>query len=136
MIKSEEAVYSKDEDFNRCYDDLDDVFEDVAQDCESDAEFENIEEFHLYKGVKNKFEFSDFVDVDDIIERMQLCAFDNGAGDFAEDYLEDVTTEMKEELKQLLISWAKTHNLKPNFYLIEDEKKFTVSRADYKQIYK
>lgn len=50
-------------------------------------------------------------------------AFDN-YGEFAEDYLMDVsvkqTDELDVEIKNVIINWMIKHKLEPTFYVVED----------------
>ena len=56
-------------------------------------------------------------DVDDLLERIQEAAYEDG-GEFAEDYLDDVTKEHREELDDLIQNWFIKHKYLPNWYNI------------------
>lgn len=57
----------------------------------------------------------------DVIEAVQVDAYDEG-GEYAENYLDDVTKEQREELEEQLDvvfnAWLEKHDLYPNFYTI------------------
>lgn len=57
----------------------------------------------------------------DVIEAVQCAVYDEG-GEYAEDYLEDVTKEDREELEAALEvvfqEWITKHNYHPNFYTV------------------
>ncbi len=56
-----------------------------------------------------------------MIESVQADAYDEG-GEYAENYLDDVTKEQREELEEQLDvvfnAWLEKHDLYPNFYTI------------------
>lgn len=57
----------------------------------------------------------------DVIEAVRVDAYDEG-GEYAENYLDDVTKEQREELEEQLDvvfnAWLEKHDLYPNFYTI------------------
>lgn len=57
----------------------------------------------------------------DVIEAVQADAYDEG-GEYAENYLDDVTKEQREELEEQLDvvfnAWLEKYDLYPNFYTI------------------
>lgn len=55
--------------------------------------------------------------VDDLLERVQEVAYEEG-GECAEDYLDDVTKEDKEELDDLIQNWFVKHKYLPRWYNI------------------
>jgi hypothetical protein len=55
-------------------------------------------------GVSDKPDPADFFDVDHLIEQMQERAYDVG-GEFAEDYLADLTEEQVKNLRQVVNAW-------------------------------
>lgn len=60
-----------------------------------------------------------FFDVETLIEQSQEMAWDEG-GEFAQDYLDDVTDEHKEELEDLVQNWFVRHDYLPSFFKIYD----------------
>lgn len=113
-----------DGDWSSADEDLDTVIGDHLFDLIHDAKSTPPESVTVYRGVKDHFSFKDFLDVDQLIEHMQSCAYDN-AGEYADDYLGNVTKEQKQELELLVLDWARKHELSPNFYLVKDIKEMT-----------
>ena len=68
----------------------------------------------------------------DAIEAVQKDASDVG-GEWADDYLDDVTQEQVEELKKgledVFQNWIKKHNLYPNFYTVSAVSVYTYDEA-------
>lgn len=64
--------------------------------------------------------------VDDLLERIQEAAYENG-GEFAEDYLDDVTKEHREELDDLIQNWFIKHKYLPSWYNIYEIDEISVS---------
>ncbi|MFN6676409.1 hypothetical protein ACK4CF_14150 [Enterococcus gallinarum] len=64
--------------------------------------------------------------VDDLLERIQEAAYEDG-GEFAEDYLDDVTKEHREELDDLIQNWFIKHKYLPNWYNIYEIDEINVS---------
>lgn len=50
------------------------------------------------------------------------------SGEYAEDYLADVTDEQKDELSQLILGWVEKHDLKPNFYGIKNSEEVAITK--------
>ena len=65
----------------------------------------------------------------DVIEAVQDDAYDQ-AGDFAIDYLDDVTKEHRDKLESLLTGifniWAKDYGYKPSFFTVENVKEMKI----------
>jgi hypothetical protein len=83
-----------------------------------------------YFWVGQCFHFSagEFFNADNIIDNAWELA-DGEAGEFAEDYLQDVTQEQKDELDNLLMSWVIKHNLEPRFYRIKNSEKVLLTQS-------
>lgn len=64
------------------------------------------------------------IDVDRVIEDIQNTMYDE-AGEIAEDYLDNVTTEhrleLEKELNEVFYKWQEKHNYKPTFYRVISE---------------
>ena len=81
----------------------------------------------LWIAVKNTVSPNDVIPdlADHAIEMIADNAFDN-YGEFAEDYLMDVsvkqTDELDVEIKNVIINWMEKHSLQPTFYLVENAK--------------
>lgn len=56
-------------------------------------------------------------DVDQLLECVQEAAYENG-GEFAEEYLDDVTAEHRDELESLVLNWFTKHDYLPTWYNI------------------
>lgn len=73
--------------------------------------------------------FSPHIDVDWLIESIQEDAYDHG-GEYAEDYLEGVTKEQKQELEEKLNdvfgAWTEKHKHEVNFYEVVDSEEITI----------
>ena len=88
-------------------------------------EFYNIsKEVEVWEADRVEWNHSDFINVDDLIHNMQTDAMDE-CGEVAEEYLNDVTDEKKEALKNHISNWFYA-NAKLNFYGVENEKKIVV----------
>lgn len=108
----------------------DEAIEEVAQqkwDDLTDDERPEDRVIELYKGVKEPQKFANFLNVDRIVDDMGEVAYDE-CGEWAEDYLDDVTEDQKNELEALICQWADKHGLKPTWFMIENIEtiKFTV----------
>jgi hypothetical protein len=70
------------------------------------------------------------VNVDSIIEQLGEEAYDQ-AGEYAEDYLTNVTLNhqrvLEERLNEVLLAWMKEYNYEPNFWTVENIEKVDVS---------
>ena len=69
----------------------------------------------VHKDKTRPFSHKDFMDVEYLIEIMQESAYSE-AGEYAEDYLEDLTKEKKEELQKILIEWFTNNAKELRFY--------------------
>ena len=124
---SNEIYYSAIEDE---WSNSDQSIEEVAQmilDDMDDIERSEAKVITIYKGVKKPQHFNQFLSVDQLLEQMSEHAYEEG-GEWAEDYLCDVTDSQKKELENVIVSWASRNNISPSWFMIEDieEDKFTV----------
>lgn len=71
------------------------------------------------------------VDVDFVIEDIQNSVYEE-IGEVAEDYLDDVTKEHREELEEALnkvfYEWQEKYNYKPTFYKVISEEIIDVTK--------
>ena len=71
------------------------------------------------------------IDADRVVEDAQDRLYDE-IGEFAEAYLNDITTEQEKELEEALnnvfYEWHKKHNLFPTCYIVEDEEYVTIDK--------
>lgn len=73
----------------------------------------------LYRGVREDQTFSDFFSVKRMIDGIQEFAGEVG-GEWAEDYLKDLTQDEIDDLRNVVIGWAAKHNIDPNCFLVKD----------------
>lgn len=71
------------------------------------------------------------IDTDRVIDYARDRLYDE-VGEFAEAYLNDITTEQEKELEEALnnvfYEWHKKHNLFPTCYTIEDEEYVSINK--------
>ena len=71
------------------------------------------------------------IDTDRVIDYARDRLYDE-VGEFAETYLNDITTEQEKELEEALnnvfYEWHKKHNLFPTCYTIEDEEYVSINK--------
>lgn len=80
-------------------------------------------------GVSDRPDPADFFDVNHLIEQMQECAHDVG-GEFAEDYLTDLTEEQVEDLRRAVKTWLSSVNPQVNFFSVKQIQTFKVTQED------
>ena len=83
----------------------------------------------LYRGVREDQTFSNFFSVKRMIADIQELASEIG-GEWAEDYLEDLTQGEIDDLRDVVIGWAKKHNIDPNCFLVKDVTEVTFTFPD------
>ncbi|GGX11370.1 hypothetical protein GCM10007242_16860 [Pigmentiphaga litoralis] len=81
-------------------------------------------------GVSRKPKPSDFFSIDRLLEDMQEQA-DDQHGEFAEDFLTDLSTEKVNELQALIGAWIDA-NATVSFYRVHDTAEFTITEQDLK----
>lgn len=81
----------------------------------------------VWRGTARSPDPADYVDAEDVIDAIADRAWQK-AGEFAEGY-PNVSDEAREQLQAMLESWAREH-ARPDFFLIEDGKKYTVTAED------
>lgn len=128
------TVYNhhNDEDWQHCSEDINDAARCYLEILLEDYTSQQVREMFsksmtitLYKGEEVKCTFSDYFDVNYMLEIVSDNAYDN-VGDWASGYLYNVTPEQKGDLKKLVCDWADRHQLHPSFYSIEK-----ISEVDY-----
>jgi hypothetical protein len=71
------------------------------------------------------------VNIDSIIEDLSEEAYDE-AGEYAEDYLSDVTLShqkvLEERLNEVMVAWMKEFKYEPNFWAVTNVEKIDVSK--------
>lgn len=109
-----EIVYSEDQEtFHEC---------DIVLD---EADWRNVagKTVTLYKGISVQKTHRDFINGDSIVEMIVENAYDN-CGEFAEDYLADLTGDDTPTLEKLIEDWLNVHADDPSFYSVNDVKSF------------
>ena len=106
--------------------------EDVAQQLWEEFTLEEQQECDsmiLYKGKVVTPKFSDFLQGYFLLEEVSTLAYDT-CGEWAIDYLKDVTDDKIKELDDLISSWVDKHNLNPKWFMVEDigEVEFEIPR--------
>lgn len=71
-------------------------------------------------------------DADSIIETIGEYAYDNGGGEYSEDY-PSIDKAGKDSLNHALRQWAAAHLPEPTFYLIDNVKPYTITADDLKE---
>ena len=99
---------------------------DTKEEAIKEGKFCGYKELYVGRCVEN---FEPCIDVDDVIERIQENAYDVG-GEYAEDYLDDVTDGAKEtlgeRLNDVLERWLNENKYEVNFYSVEDIEKINI----------
>lgn len=83
----------------------------------------------MYRGIRVDQTFSTYFSVRRMIEGMQELASEIG-GEWAEDYLTDLTAEQIEDLRKTVVGWADKHNVDPCCFLVKDITEFTFTFPD------
>jgi len=97
-------------------------YEDLMNDL---REYFNVgESVEIWEADKIEWNHSDFIDVDDLIGNMKSSAMDE-CGEVAEEYLNDLTEDKKDDLKKHISNWFYV-NAKLNFYGVENQHKIVV----------
>ena len=119
MSGKEEILYSAIEDnWFSCSEDKEDTIS-YALDEYDDNQISEMEKVTIYKGVKKKQSFNQFLNVSQILENINESACEC-CGEVAEDYLTYLPQEVEDDLEKVINDWHTRHNLEPTFYMIED----------------
>lgn len=119
---SEKILYSAVEDN---WSNADEAIEAATENALDEMSAEEIAEctsITLYRGAREEKTFEGYLSVDALIENMQEVAYEDGQ-EWASDYLDDVSDQQKEELKQLIVGWAKKNKIEPCWFTVEDIEK-------------
>ncbi|MDH1522574.1 hypothetical protein [Achromobacter mucicolens] len=100
---------------------------DALQDLYDSAQLEVGTQYRL--GVAEKPDPADFFDVSQLIEQMQERAHDVG-GEFAEDYLTDLTDEQVLDLDRVVKAWLSSVNPQVSFFSVKQIQTFKVTQED------
>lgn len=80
-------------------------------------------------GVSRKPDPADFFDVENLVEQMQERAYDVG-GEFAEDYLSDLTEEQVHDLDRVVKAWLSSVKPSVSFFNVKEIQTFKVTQED------
>ncbi|SEN71716.1 hypothetical protein [Nitrosomonas marina] len=83
----------------------------------------------IYKGVKVHKKHDDYFSAYSIIEDAQESAFGD-VGDFAEGYLDELSTRHIKQLQRLLINWLDKNVSQPLFYAVKDVTPIQITKLD------
>lgn len=111
-METKEQCYSVD---NEGYKSWEDMMDDLRE------FYDEGEEVVIWEADKKEHQNDDFIDVNVLINDMQCNASDE-SGEVAEEYLNELTEEQKEDLKKHISEWF-NKNAKINFYGVENEHK-------------
>lgn len=112
-----EEVYSRD---GETFMELEDVLDSLQDD------FVNGEKVIIEKGTSVKAKHDEFVTPYNWLEEFQNRAYDN-YGEWAEDYLSDVSLEKAKELQVLVTEWLNKNAKEPSFYKVFNTEKIEVT---------
>ena len=128
--EKDEMVYSQyEDDFLQCSDSIEEVVEAALSDYD-ESQVSEMKTITIYKGTKKLQEFEQFFDVNSLLETINENAYES-CGEAADDYLMHVTKEAKEDLNNLILSWANKHKLQPSFFMVEDIKEVEYDLKDW-----
>ncbi len=103
-------------------------YQDIIDMIEIDKEVSN----YIYIGTKKIYSHKDFMDVNFLIEGMQEFSQDS-CGEWAENYLSNITKEQKDNLKEYILKWFNENVDQPSFFNIESSIK--IPFEDFKNDY-
>lgn len=83
----------------------------------------------VYRGTRVDVSYEELVDVDSVIEGISEFAYNDIAGDAAEDYLRGVSKEARAELEGLIVDWLRKH-APIDFYHVENLEQYVITQAD------
>ncbi len=76
-------------------------------------------------GARVQILHKDIFNLRDLIEDLQDSAYEM-AGDYAEDYLSELTFGKADELEELILLWLNKNVKQPNFFNVKNEKEITI----------
>jgi len=111
--------------YNLCENDWNDASEDVDEivyqflEDFTKEELLAVKSVFLYEGVPVKKYMSDYIDVDYMLDMAENNACDE-VGEFAEGWLDYVTTPQRDELTEMITQWASKNHLQPKFQHVDE----------------
>lgn len=112
------------EDWNDASEDVDEIVYQFLEDFTKE-ELLAVKSVFLYEGVPVKKYMSDYIDVDYILDMAENNACDE-VGEFAEGWLDYVTTPQRDDLTEMITQWANKNHLQPRFYYMDEVKEIEV----------
>jgi hypothetical protein len=82
----------------------------------------------VYAGEARTPQLNEFCDADDVIDLMKDRGCDI-AGEYADDFMADITDEAKSELSELLKTWMEKH-VTVDFFSVHNINEYTLSEDD------
>ena len=79
----------------------------------------------IYAGVPVQKNMSDYIDVDYMLDMAESNACDE-VGEFAEGWLDYVTTPQRDELAEMITQWANKNHLQPKFQHVDEMEEIEV----------
>ena len=105
-------------------DNIDEMVYQFLEDCTKE-ELLSTKSVFLYEGVPVQKYMSDYIDVDYMLAMAESNACDE-VGEFAEGWLDYVTTHQRDELAEMITQWANKNHLQPKFQHVDEVKEIEV----------
>lgn len=83
------------------------------------------EEVTYWQGETSPYTHASFLDIEQLVDNMRECAWDEAYEDLAEAYLDDMTDKHKRELSALILNYLNTHLDQPTFYGVKNIEEIT-----------
>ena len=87
------------------------------------------EDITVYRGERTEFTHGDFAAFigETIQEHFQEAAYDNGGGEWSEDYLDDMTPDHRNELTKIVVDFLDQHCAQPRFWTVDNVEPFVIA---------
>ena len=82
----------------------------------------------VYVGDGKRPELSELCNADKVIELIEIRGCDIG-GEYAEGFMDNISSEAEQELEELLKSWMEKH-VTINFYTVHDVREYVLTEND------
>ncbi len=105
-------------DWNDASEDVDEIVYQFLEDCTKE-ELLSTKSVYLYEGVPVQKYMKDYIDVDYMLDMAESNACDE-VGEFADGWLDYVTTPQRDELAEMITQWANKNNLQPKFQHVDE----------------
>lgn len=111
-------------DWNDASDNIDEIVYQFLEDCTKE-ELLSTKSVFIYEGVPVQKYMSDYIDVDYMLDMAESNACDE-VGEFAEGWLDYVTTPQRDELAEMITQWANKNHLQPKFQHVDEVEEIEV----------